>query len=144
MKVNEAVKTIKELKKDTICLFKVGTFFHCYNKDSYIISYLFEYQIRNLEEQMKECGFPINSISKVKAKLEEKKINYAIFDRRNNYNEEKCDFKNLNNYNKYFEKSRDIINYRLRIDRINKKLLSNVDTKDLKNILNKIENILFV
>ena len=60
---------------------------------------MFGYQIRNIEEQVKECGFPEVAINKVKAKLEDKKINYAIFDRRNNYEEEEtCNFKNLNTY----------------------------------------------
>lgn len=142
-KLNEVIKTIKEIKPDTICLFKIGTFYHCYNRDCYIISYLFGYQVRNIEEQVKECGFPEIAINKVKAKLEDKKINYAIFDRRNNYKEEeKYDFKNLNTYNKHFEKAKEYINYKIRIERINNKLLSNIDTKYLKNILNQIERIL--
>lgn len=142
-KLNEVIQTIKEIKPDTICFFKVGTFYHCYNRDCYVISYLFGYQIRNIEEQAKECGFPEIAINKVKAKLEDKKINYAIFDRRNNYEEEEtCNFKNLNTYNKYFEKSKEYINYKMRIERINNKLLSNIDKKYLKDILNQIEEIL--
>ena len=61
-----------------------------------------------MEGQAKECGFPEVAINKVKAKLEEKKINYAIYDRRSNYEEEEnCDFKNLNTYNKYSEKAKE-------------------------------------
>ena len=145
IKLNEVIKTIKEVRPDTICLFKVGTFFHCYNRDSYIVAYLFGYQVRSLEGETKECGFPISAINKIEAKLEDKKINYAIYDRQDNYAEDEVvDFKNLNEYNKYFEKSREYINYKFRIERINNKLLSNIDTKELKNTLSKIEDILFV
>ena len=35
-------------------LYKKGGFYHCYNDDSYIISYLFDYKIIN-----NRVGFPI-------------------------------------------------------------------------------------
>ena len=90
-------------------------------------------------------GFHEDSINKVISTLEGKKINYAIYDRRSNYEEEEnCDFKNLNTYNKYFEKSKDYINNKIRITRINNKLLSDIDTKYIQNTLKEIEEILFV
>ena len=89
-------------------------------------------------------GFPELSINKIRATLEEKKINYAIYDRRSNYEEEEnYDFKNLNSYSTYFEKAKEYINYKVRIERINNKLLSNLDTKYIKYILQEIEEILF-
>lgn len=113
-KLNEVVRTIKEIRPDTICFFKVGTFYYCYNIDSCIISYLLGYQVKNIEKQEKECGFSDLAKNKVKAKLEEKKINYAIYDRRSNYEEEEnCDFKNLNTYNKYSEKAKEYVNYKV-------------------------------
>ena len=143
-KLNEVIQTIKEIKPEAICFFRVGTFYHCYNSDSCIISYLFGYQIRNMEGQTKECGFPEVAINKVKAKLEEKKINYAIYDRRSNYEEEEnYDFKNLNTYSTYSEKAKEYVNYKARIERINDKLLSNLDTKYIKYILQEVEDILF-
>ena len=39
------VKNIKEIHPDTLLLFKVGVFCESYGKDSYILSYLFDYQI---------------------------------------------------------------------------------------------------
>ena len=65
------------------------------------------------------CGFPQDSYNKVIAKLEEKKINYMILDRRNNYEiDEICDNKNLNTYTTYFEKARKYINLKIRIENI--------------------------
>ena len=64
-------------------------------------------------ENVMMCGFPLSSIHKVMAKLEERKINYLIVDRRNNYEvDEISDNKNLNNYIKYFEKAKRYINYK--------------------------------
>ena len=97
-----------------------------------------------MDGQAKECGFPEAAINKVKAKLEEKKINYAIYDRRSNYEEEEnWDFENLNAYSTYSEKAKEYINYKIRIERINDKLLSNIDTKYIKYILQEVEEILF-
>ena len=98
--MKDIIKTIKEIHKETICLFRVGTFYHCYNRDAYILSYFFHYKIKRLELNEVECGFPVASIGKITAKLENHKINYTIIDRRNNYDEEQFqNYKNLN-YNK--------------------------------------------
>lgn len=97
-----------------------------------------------MEGQAKECGFIENAINKVKVKFRRKKINYAIYDRRSNYEEEEnCDFRNLNTYSTYSEKAKEYINYKIRIERINDKLLSNLDTKYIKYILQEIEEIFF-
>ena len=58
----------------------IGTFYHCYNRDTYILSYLLGYKIKHLELDDVECGFPTNSISKVMARLEQNKISYVIID----------------------------------------------------------------
>ena len=89
------------------------------------------------------CGFPLSSIHKVMAKLEERKINYLIVDRRNNYEvDEISDNKNLNNYIKYFEKAKRYINYKDRIDNINDFMLKNIDKNDFKNIITKMEDVI--
>ena len=75
---------------------------------SYILAYLFDYKLKDtsLEKGWKECGFPITNVSKIMARLEEKKINYILIDRRNNYDVDgKMDFGNLNRYQATYEKS---------------------------------------
>ena len=89
------------------------------------------------------CVFQLSSIHKVMAKLEERKINYLIVDRRNNYEvDEISDNKNLNNYIKYFEKAKRYINYKDRIDNINDFMLKNIDKNDFKNIITKMEDVI--
>ena len=88
-----------------VCI-RYGTFYHIYNRDCYILSYLFGYKIKELNIKDRECGFPITALNKVMAKLEEKKINYLVLDRRNNYEVDyKEDFKNSNQYDILFKKA---------------------------------------
>ena len=46
MSIMNMVKNIKEIHPKSLLLFKVGAFCEAYGKDSYIISYLFDYQVR--------------------------------------------------------------------------------------------------
>lgn len=50
MKLENTIKVIKRIHPEDIVLLKVGTFYHTYSKDAYIISYLFNYQIKKVEE----------------------------------------------------------------------------------------------
>ena len=142
MSIINMVKTMKEIHCKDVILIKNGKFYNAYGKDTYIISYLFGYKLKKVENVMM-CGFPLSSIHKVMAKLEERKINYLIVDRRNNYEvDEISDNKNLNNYIKYFEKAKRYINYKDRIDNINDFMLKNIDKNDFKNIIPKMEDVI--
>lgn len=141
--MKEIVRQIKVIHKDVLCIFKIGNFYHCYNRDAYILCYLFNYKLKCIDEGFFECGFPVVSLNKIISKLEEKKINYSIIDKRNEYDEDKtCNFKNLNTYDKVYEKSRSFVNYRTRIENINNYLLENVDKKDFRKILGRVEEVI--
>lgn len=141
MGIINMVRTIKEIHKLDIIFIRIGKFYHVYGKDAYIISYLFNYKIKVLEGTAM-CGFPLSSISKIIAKLEEMKINYLIVDRKNNYEvEEECNNKNLNNYLEYYEKSKKYINYKSRIDNIYKFMLDNVNNENFIKIIRKMEDV---
>ena len=109
--MNEMVKTIKEIHSKDVCLFKIGSFYHAYGRDSYILSYLFDYKLKDEGNSIKTCGFPVTNVSKIMAKLENKKINYILLDRRNSYDvDKKSDNGNLNCYDAIYEKARRQIN----------------------------------
>lgn len=55
--MNEMIKTIKEIHSKDICLFKIGTFYHAYGRDAYILSYIFGYKIKDLEKNIKNVVF---------------------------------------------------------------------------------------
>ena len=81
----------------------MGGFYQCFDDDSYILYYLFNYKITN-----KRSGFPHSSLSKIINNLESKKISYKIIDEKIDDNIK--DFKKLNNYNYYLKLGKDKYN----------------------------------
>lgn len=142
--MNEMIKTIKEIHPKFLCMFKIGAFYHVYNRDSYILSYLFNYKIKDLGSNHKECGFPESALPKVMTKLENNKINYLLIDRRNNYDvDREEDYKDLNKYEKNYEKASKYINHKFRIENITQFLNENINEKDFTGILGKMEEIMY-
>ena len=110
-----------------VVLRKVGGFYHVFDDDTYILNYLFNYKIVG-----NRVGFPISAINKVINTLEEKKINYELEGK-------KYDFKRKNNYEKFKEKGKIKYNFKMDVERIYDNL-DKLNSKDLKEILNFIEN----
>lgn len=138
------IKAIKKIHEKDIVFVRIGKFFHIYGKDSFIVAYIFDYKLKQIEG-VYTCGFPMDSMNKIRAKLEEKKVNYLIVDRKNNYEvEDVCDFKNLNNYDKIFQKAKPLISIKIRIGNINEYLLNNIDNKsiDLKELVKELEEVI--
>lgn len=140
--MNEMVKNIKEIHKEDVCLFKIGSFYHTFQRDAYIISYLFGYKLKKNGNNA-ECGFPQNIILKVESKLENNKINYILIDRRNNYDvDEKEDFKNNNKYLECYQNANKYINLKFRIENISNYLMENIENNSTRQIINKVEEII--
>ena len=141
MSIINIVKNIKQVHPEHIILIKIGKFYYSYSKDAYIISYIFGYKLKNIEENIKVCSFPVFILNKIMAKLEENKINYIIIDRRNNYEvDEKSDNGNLNKYNLYLEKSKKYINKKNKIEEIYNYLISNIENDTNNELIKKIES----
>ena len=141
--VLNVMKNIKAIHKEDIVLLKIGGFYHTYGRDAYIISYLFGYRIKIVEDNISTCGFPVQSLNKIIAKLEEKKINYIVLDRRNDYEVDlEFDFGNLNSYSEIYEKAKIYVNYKRRIDNINNFLLENIQEENFKEILKQMEEVI--
>lgn len=139
MAVITIIKTIKSIHPDSVALVKAGKFYNVYGRDSYILSYLFGYKLKEVEN-ISTCGFPVEAINKVMSKLENKKINYLLLDRRNNYDvDEMSDNKNLNTYFKTYEKAKEYINAKNRVSKIHDYLLHNLNNK---KIINQIEKVI--
>lgn len=132
MGVIDIVRTVKKVYEEYIVLVKVGKFYYCYGRDSYILSYFTKYKINLLDNDIYSCAFSSNAYNKVISILEEKKINYIILDRRNDYEEEeKSNNKNLNSYKKYYEKAKEEISSRMRVEKIYKYLYEHLQDKEL-------------
>lgn len=138
------IKNIKEIHSKDLCLFKMGSFYHAYGKDAYILSYLFGYKIKEIGNLHKECGFPSGTISKVIAKLENNQINYLLIDRRNEYDvEEKENYKNLNRYERFYEKAKKYVNVKKRIENITDFLIENIETEDIGKLIGSVEKAIY-
>ena len=103
MGIISVIKTIKDIHKEDIILVKIGKFYYAFGKDAYILSYINKYKLKQVEKNIYSCAFPVTTINKIMADLENKRINYIIVDRKNNYRvDETLNNKNLNNYSKYY------------------------------------------
>ena len=49
MAVITIIKTIKSIHPDSVTLVKTGKFYNVYGRDSYILSYLFGYKLKEVE-----------------------------------------------------------------------------------------------
>ena len=97
------VKVMKQVHPESILLVKIGTFYHTYGRDAYIMSYLFDYQIKKVEANYDTCGFPKSTINRVLKKLEDEKISYMLLNRSQNYEiEEENNFKTENRYKEIY------------------------------------------
>lgn len=138
MSVINIVKNAKEEFKEYVIMIKIGKFYNCYGRDAYIISYLFDYKIRIIDD-VYICAFPESAYNKVIANLEQKKINYIVLDKRNNYDEDsKSDNGNLNTYNEIYAKAKQKISLKMRVEKIYRYLL---ECKD-ENTVFKMECII--
>ena len=143
MKVVNIVKAIKQIHPEYIVLIKIGKFYYSYSKDEYIVSYIFNYKLKIVEENIRVCAFPVFILNKIMAKLEENKINYIVIDRRNNYEvDEKIDNGNLNKYNFYLENSKRYINQKIRIEEIYNYLVYNIEKNENNKLIKEIESLI--
>lgn len=144
MKIENTIKVMKEINPHKIILVKVGTFYHAYGKDSYILSYLFGYQLKKIENNYSTCGFPVSAINKISKNLEDYKISYILLSKSNNYEEEaEEDFKNDNRYIEFYEKAKKYIVRKNRIEEIYRYLIENINDDEIKEKINKITEIIY-
>lgn len=132
MGIINIVKNVKEIHKDYVVLVRTGTFYNCYGRDSYVISYLLGYKIKIIENKIYNCSFSKAGYNKVISSLEKYKINYIVLDKRNNYDvDDKNNFGNLNRYGEIYKLARNEISLKLRVAKICNYLISNNDEQTI-------------
>lgn len=143
MAVNTIIREVKKIHPEEVVLVKIGNFYHCYGKDSCIISYLLDYKLRKTKEGYYTCGFSEKCIAKVENKLMSKKINYIILDSRNNYDVDTYeDFRNLNTYMKIYEIAKKNIIIKNQIENIYSNLKNRINSNDIYEKISNINKIL--
>lgn len=144
MKIENTIKIFKEIHPTSIIMIKMGTFYHAYGRDSYILSYLFNYQVKKIQTNYSTCGFPASGLSKVLSKLEELEISYIILNKSENYEiVEEEDFKGKNKYNEMYNKSYNYVSRKNRIDSIYQFLLESISEEQIKDKILRIEEIIY-
>lgn len=115
-----------KMEKNIITISKKENFCNIYNNDCYILYYLFNYKIIN-----NKLGFPINSLPKVIATLENRKINYSINNKEINFID--------NNYLTYLNLGREKYNTTLTKKTFEEKIkrLSKKQTDELFNLIKR-------
>ncbi len=144
MSTTNMIRTMKEVHPTKILLVKIGKFYHAYGKDSYILAFLFNYQIKKVETNVNTVGFPEMALNKVLKTLEDKNIDYIVLERASNYeviSEE--EFKDKNQYSELYNKAHRYIVRKNKIDAIYEHLISNISDETIKEKINSIEEILY-
>lgn len=144
MKIENTIKIFKEVHPESLIMIKMGTFYHAYGKDSYILAYLFGYQVKKVQTNYSTCGFPSSGLSKILSKLEELEISYIILNKSDNYEvEEEQNFKSKNKYNEMYNKSYSYVSKKNRIDSIYQFLLESITEERIKEKIVRIEEIIY-
>ena len=65
MKITNVIKTMKQINTEKVLLLKIGNFYYQYGKDAYIISYIFGYKIKYVENNIPSTAFPKTAVNKV-------------------------------------------------------------------------------
>lgn len=144
MSIESNVKDLKESEyANTIVMVQQGSFYHVYSKDAYIMSYLFDYQLKRTTTG-NTCGFPVSIQDTILRRLEKECTNYVIM---NNVFEVKIkkdyECSNKNNYNELFKEAYKYAGKKNKIDEINRFLLENINDITIFDTLNNIEKIIY-
>ena len=138
--MNKIIEIMEKEFPNYIIMFEKGSFCNVYYEDSYVISYLLDYKIKQLGTDV-SCGFPKNSLNKVRSILENKKINYLVVDRSHSYEEDnKVDFKD-NKYQEIYEKAKKYVTAKMRLENISRYILNNIEDEEVVKIIKKSEDL---
>lgn len=107
---------------------KSGNFYSVYDNDAIILHYLFGYKIKE-----SRVGFPLSSIEKVVAKLDELHVNYRFQDKEMVFED--------NKYDNLLIESKNKISLDYKINEIESKINS-LDYNKLNGLLELIETYL--
>ena len=144
MSTIDMIRTMKQVHPDYVILVKIGKFYHAYGKDAYIVSFLFNYQLKKADINTKTTGFPEVALNKVLSVLEDKKISYMVIDRGANYEvTDEENYKQANTYSEIYNIAHKYQSKKNKIDEIYEYLISNINDEEIRQKINSIEEILY-
>ncbi len=138
--MSEKYLDLKKEYSSFVVIIKSGIFYITLNEDAKILSYLFDYKVKDNSDSL-IVGFPTSSIDKVTNKLEELKLAYVIKKDNETYVSRHNDL-TIDKYGKVIIKSGDIYEVDNRIENIINKLNNLKKTNNIINILDKIDDVI--
>ncbi len=91
--------------EETICFKREGYFYSVYNDDAYIISYIMNYKLVQINDNEIKTGFPTNLLDHVIDYLKRNKVSYYTSDQP----EKSFDFGQNNRYHKMIKRNLPIV-----------------------------------
>lgn len=140
MKMIDKYLEVKEQYKYSIIIIKSGIFYVSFNEDAKILSYLFNYKVKDNSDYL-IVGFPEKVLDKIINKFEESNLSYITIKMNETYVSKRNDL-TQNKYERLMEKSTNIYLIENRIKEILGKLEKLKGTSNIINILDEIENII--
>lgn len=145
MSIIRDVKNVKMKHGDDLVLVKSGNFYRAYDKDSYVLSYIMHYQIKQATASTYCSGFPLNSLDKVVESLQNFNVNYRIIDfkREDKTVVEECNFGSKNCYDEIYSKAYKYINMKRRIEEMCECLINNIEKDGTLEKVSEIEKMVY-
>lgn len=142
MSLENSIRLIREVHPSTVILVRLGRFYQCFDKDAYIVSYIFDYKLK--KDKYVSCGFPLSALNKVKVRLEYEKIDYIVVDKRLDYEVlGKEQFEKENKYEETYAIAKNQYILKERIGKINKYLVDNLSNVEVVNKIKALEKLLY-
>lgn len=142
MSLENSIRLIREVHPSTVILVRLGKFYQCFDKDAYIVSYIFDYKLK--KDKYVSCGFPLSALNKVKVRLEHEKIDYIVVDKRLDYEVlGKEQFEKENKYEETYAIAKNQYILKERIGKINKYLVDNLSNVEVVNKIKALEKLLY-
>ena len=130
MKLIEYFKLLNLEYKNFVVLVRFGNFYKCFDDDTLIFSYLFDYKIKD-----NAVGFPISTLGKIVLTLKNKNISLIMVkDEENIINYEVI----KNNYNIILKEAKENLEYKNKLNEISNKvkILLEQDINNYEKIMN--------
>lgn len=136
------VRKLKRMNPKCLVFFQNGHNCMVYEKDSFIVTYLFGYKIKEKYSGIKYYTFQITSSEKIFHKVKKEKINYMIVDVLDDDKIIKIvDFKEKNQYDNFYKYTFQYMERKKRIDNLYQDILKYTEIPEFDEEIKKIEKV---
>ena len=137
------IEEVKEMNPKYLVFAKVGYHYFVRDEDSYIISYLFGYKLKENCKGKKYYSFQTTSGKKIFSKIEKENVNYLIYDSKDeNKIIEIFNFKEKNRYKEVLDMSLRYKKQKERVDNLFQDVLKYANIPEFDEEIKKFEIVM--